>query len=119
MIVSTTIDLSLLHNRLIANGIVLLGLQRTGNDVKRQLSDGSIADLPPEAQPIIDAIINEQKDNISARQSLVSAAQTAIGKTPINWTQAERAALLALLIWESGGLNGDTTLKPLSQWLRD
>jgi hypothetical protein len=64
------------------------------------------------------AALDAETARTAARATLVTTAQGAVGQTPLNWTNNQFRAIVALLVWESGGLNGDTTLRPLNQWLK-
>jgi len=56
-------------------------------------------------------------DTQALKAILKTNAQSAVGLTPDLWTTAQMKALLAVLIFESGGLNADLTLKPLNGWV--
>lgn len=60
----------------------------------------------------------EEQDAAQARQTLLTAAQSAVGVAAADWTNVQMRALLALLIYQAGGLDKDTKVKLLAQWVR-
>lgn len=71
-----------------------------------------------------DAIIaahdpTEKTAEQQARADLIGVAQSAVGQSYTALTVDQLKALLAALLWQSGGLANDLTVKPLNEWLRD
>jgi hypothetical protein len=60
----------------------------------------------------------DEQDASQSLQTLQSAAQSTVGVAAADWTNIQMRALLALLIWKAGGLDKDTKVKPLAQWVR-
>lgn len=47
-----------------------------------------------------------------------ATAQTAVGVALADLTTAQRNALMAALLWRAGAIAPDSTIRPLSDWLR-
>lgn len=59
----------------------------------------------------------EASNTSNTISAIISTAQTAVGITLANLTQAEIKALLAILLYKAGAVDTRTsTIKPLNQW---
>lgn len=68
------------------------------------------------------AIAAEQQaatDAQQARQALIAIAQGAVGVAVADWTAAQVRAIVGIIAWQLGGVDKDTKLRPLAQWVRD
>ena len=55
----------------------------------------------------------------TARNAILTTAQTAVGVTLANLTQAQIKALLACMLYAAGGVDAATlTVKPLNEWVK-
>jgi hypothetical protein len=91
---------------------------------------GAISGLPGVSmtdaqQAQFSAIIHEHFDPTgyaaatTAKNAIVTMAQTAVGVTLANLTTAQIKALMACLLYAAGGVDIKTmTVKPLSEWVR-
>ena len=64
------------------------------------------------------AYFPEEQDAAQARQTLLAAAQSAVGVAVADLTTVQMRALLGVLLYVAGGLDKDTKVKPLAQWVR-
>lgn len=61
----------------------------------------------------------ELSQAVTSRNAILTMAQTAVGVTLANLTQAQIKALMAILLYQAGGVDIKTmTVKPLSEWVR-
>lgn len=58
----------------------------------------------------------EEGDRKRLQSSVRGSAQSAVGKRVSQLNDIEVREMLAILIWESGGLTDDETIKPLEEW---
>lgn len=54
----------------------------------------------------------------AARALVVQTAQTAVGVAYGSLTAAQVRALMAVMLWQSGALAADGTVRPLAAWVR-
>lgn len=76
--------------------------------------------IPTDAEVILDweAYIVEQQEIATLRQTILTNAQSAVGKSLAALTAAERNALLAILLYKAGGVNPQTgTVNALNTWV--
>jgi hypothetical protein len=74
--------------------------------------------LEPEVIADWDAYEAEEQEASSLRQTILANAQSAVGKTLDALTAAERNALIALLLYNAGGVNPRTgVVLPLKAWV--
>lgn len=65
-----------------------------------------------------DAYLIEEQEASTLRQTIITNAQSAVGKSLAALTAAERNALLALLLYKAGGVNPRTgTVNALNTWV--
>lgn len=64
-----------------------------------------------------DAISTTERS--AARARVVQVAQGTVGVHLDRLTATQVRALLAVLLWEAGALNGDGTVRSPAQWIRD
>lgn len=58
-------------------------------------------------------------DAAALREAIKATAQSAVGETLDNLTQAQLKALVAILLWKAGAVANDLTILPLGQWVRE
>lgn len=76
---------------------------------------------PLEGEVIIgwDIYFEEQQEETTLRETILTNAQSAVGKTLDVLTSAERNALIALLLYKAGGVHPRTgVVQPLGDWVR-
>lgn len=105
-------------------------LTAAGLPIASATEDGAISGLPSVSmtdtqRAQFDAIVNEHFDPTgyaaatSAKNAIVSMAQTAVGVTLANLTQAQIKALMACLLYSMGGVDVKTMqVRPLSEWVK-
>lgn len=120
MIAGKAVDLGRLRDELVTAGLITGDLRSLQGDIRELKADGAVADLPAGARAVIDAHVGPD-DQASARSAMKSAvltaAQSAVGVTLPNLTTAQVRALLAVLLWESGAVDGTGKVRPLAQWV--
>lgn len=97
-----------------------LGDGDTGHNLSVVEWRDSGSTLPTEAECIAEWGVyqTEQGDAATLRQTILTNAQSAVGKTLDTLTIAERNALIALLLYKAGGVNPRTgVVQPLNTWL--
>ena len=81
----------------------------------------SVQPIPTEAEILNewDAHLAEEDEATTLRQTILTNAQSAVGKTLDTLTAGERNALLALLLYKAGGVDPQTGMvNPLQDWVR-
>jgi len=71
-----------------------------------------------EADYLAAAIAAEQARQ-QLRDQIKTLAQSAVGETLDNLTQAQLKSLVAILLWKAGAVANDLTINPLSDWVRE
>ena len=61
----------------------------------------------------------EQQARVDAKARVVTLAQSTVGVNITALDAGQRLALVAVLLYKAGALNGDGTVKPLADWVRD
>ena len=100
-----------------AAGLTVPALTQQGDDLMTYTLQGQIVDLPPAAQPVIDAHVPTAiLDAQQLRQQIVNQAQSAAGVSLDALTATQRNALVAVLLWKAGGVTPQMTVRALGQW---
>lgn len=82
-------------------------------------ADGTINVVLPQWAIDADAAETQDKiDHAAIRALVVSAAQTAVGVSLANLTAAQVRALMAILLYQAGGVTPDGKVRPLGQWAK-
>lgn len=106
---------------------LVLKLQAAGIPVVSVYGDGRY-DLAPDATDqqrtlaaqIVAAYDQKAEDAKGAalRQALITQAQSAVGVRVDQLSAAQQKAMVAILLWNAGGLNPDMTIAPLATFVR-
>lgn len=72
------------------------------------------------SQDLATVVATTQPDdpNAQLRGQIITTAQTAVGVSLADLTQAQRNALMACLLFAAGGVGTDSKVRPLGEWIR-
>lgn len=83
----------------------------------------SVEDLTPEQEAALQNALDnwnaEWQADQNFRQAVKDLATSAVGVRVDNLTTNQLKAMLAILLFQSGGLNRQLEVKPLKEWVRD
>lgn len=92
----------------------------TERGLKYHREDGTLdVVLPQQAIDDDNARERERVDRAAAVATIKPLAQGAVGKPIAALTANEQRALLAVLLWQAGALDGAAAIRPLGQWVRE
>jgi GAF domain-containing protein len=77
------------------------------------------ATLAQAAADYLAAAIAAEQARQQLRDQIKTLAQSAVGETLDNLTQAQLKSLVAILLWKAGAVANDLTINPLSDWVRE
>lgn len=114
-------DIALAVEQLLGEGIEFgsatdyVALQRSWRDTRHALP--SLAALQAAWDAYVASEAAKQEAAETLKQLIRTTAQGAVGKRLDTLTAAEQRALLAVLLWQAGGVSNDGTVKALSAWV--
>lgn len=120
-----TIKIDLLREELTAAGIdYYLAVLEAGQLIVRFLDGDLKRDPTSQEQAAIDAVVAAHDPQLltqaeQLREAIKTIAQSAVGETLDNLTQAQLKALVAILLWKAGAVESNLTIRPLGQWVRN